>query len=115
MRPKLAHVSEHYLWRGQCLCELQVSMEKVLNFSLNAVRLQQAVLCVDCNVISDSPQHNCLVCGSGSLLPLARVLDRPDRASVPAMTRELEKKPEVNNVLVLVPAVAHRRRQTGIR
>ena len=76
-------------------------MENVLNFNLNAVRLQHAVLCVDCNVISDSPQHNCLVCGSGSLLPLARVLDRPEQASISDVSGELEQPEVQNSVLVL--------------
>ena len=40
---------------------------------LNAVTLQSAVLCADCEVISDSPHDRCLVCGSHSLFNIARV------------------------------------------
>jgi len=40
---------------------------------LNAVALQNAVLCAECDVVSDSPHDQCLVCGSRSLLNIARV------------------------------------------
>lgn len=42
---------------------------------LNTVSLIDAVLCVDCETISDSPHDECLVCGSNSLFNLHRVLD----------------------------------------
>ena len=41
---------------------------------VNAVILRNAVLCADCEVISDSPHETCRVCGSHSLLSLSRVL-----------------------------------------
>jgi len=41
---------------------------------VNAVCLQNAVLCADCEVISDSPHDTCQVCGSRSLLSLSCVL-----------------------------------------
>ena len=41
---------------------------------LSAICLQNAVLCADCEMISDSPHDACLVCGSRSLLSLSRVL-----------------------------------------
>jgi len=40
---------------------------------LNAVALQNAVLCAECDVVSDSPQDTCLVCGSHSLFNIARM------------------------------------------
>jgi hypothetical protein len=40
---------------------------------LNAVALQNAVLCADCDVVSDSPRDICLVCGSRSLFNIARM------------------------------------------
>ena len=40
---------------------------------LNAVALQNAVLCAECDVVSDSPHDMCLVCGSRSLFNIARV------------------------------------------
>lgn len=41
---------------------------------LNAVPLQNAVLCAECDVVSDSPHDVCMVCGSHSLFSIARVL-----------------------------------------
>jgi len=41
---------------------------------LNTVDLMSAVLCADCEVISDSSGEVCAVCGSRSLLSLGRVL-----------------------------------------
>ena len=40
---------------------------------LNAVALQNAVLCAECDVVSDSPHDRCLVCGSSSLFNIARM------------------------------------------
>ncbi len=40
---------------------------------LNAVPLENAVLCAECDVVSDSPHDVCLVCGSHSLFNIARV------------------------------------------
>jgi hypothetical protein len=40
---------------------------------LNAVPLQNAVLCAECDVVSDSPHDVCLVCGSHSLFNVAQV------------------------------------------
>jgi len=40
---------------------------------LNAVALQNAVLCAECDVVSDSPHDICLVCGSRSLFNIARM------------------------------------------
>ena len=52
---------------------------------LNAVPLQSAVLCAECDVVSDSPHDTCLVCGSHSLFNVARVFGGslpPKRASL---------------------------------
>jgi len=40
---------------------------------LNAVALQNAVLCAECDIVSDSPHDICLVCGSRSLFNIARM------------------------------------------
>jgi hypothetical protein len=40
---------------------------------LNAVALQNAVLCAESDVVSDSPHDICLVCGSRSLFNIARM------------------------------------------
>jgi hypothetical protein len=52
---------------------------------LNAVALRNAVLCAECDVVSDSPHDTCLVCGSRSLLNIARMFGGnlpKDRASL---------------------------------
>jgi hypothetical protein len=41
---------------------------------LNSVALLQAVLCADCEIISNSGGESCEVCGSRSLLSLGRIL-----------------------------------------
>jgi hypothetical protein len=41
---------------------------------LNAVALQSAVLCAECDVVSDSPHDICMVCGSHSLVNICRIL-----------------------------------------
>lgn len=41
--------------------------------ALNAVPLRNAVLCAECDVVSDSPHDVCMVCGSRSLFNIARV------------------------------------------
>jgi hypothetical protein len=44
--------------------------------SLNAVALQNAVLCAECDVVSDSPHDRCLVCGSRPLFNIAHMFGR---------------------------------------
>jgi hypothetical protein len=41
---------------------------------LNSISLQNAVLCAECDVVSDSPHDHCLVCGSRSLFNISRIL-----------------------------------------
>jgi hypothetical protein len=41
---------------------------------LNAVALQCAVLCAECDVVSDSPHDICMICGSRSLVNICRIL-----------------------------------------
>jgi hypothetical protein len=40
---------------------------------LNSISLQNAVLCADCDMLSDSPHDHCLVCGSRSLFNISRL------------------------------------------
>ena len=42
--------------------------------SLNSISLQNAVLCAECDFVSDSPHDHCLVCGSRSLFNISRLL-----------------------------------------
>lgn len=41
---------------------------------MNAVRLSDAVLCTECETITDSAAGVCLACGCTSLLELAKIL-----------------------------------------
>lgn len=41
---------------------------------LNTIPLLNAVLCADCEIITESAGDVCLVCGSHSLLSLGRIL-----------------------------------------
>ena len=60
---------------------------------LNAIALQNAVLCAECEVVSDSPHDMCLVCGSRSLFNIARMfggnLPQNRTALVPSETMEM--------------------------
>jgi len=53
----------------------------------NLIPLPQAVLCANCEVVSDSKNGHCIVCGSPSLLNLARVLDGSDQKAEKAWMR----------------------------
>ena len=53
----------------------------------NLIPLQHAVLCANCEVVSDSKNGHCIVCGSPSLLNLARVLDGRNRTAGKAWMR----------------------------
>jgi hypothetical protein len=60
---------------------------------LNAIALQNAVLCAECDVVSDSPHDRCLVCGSRSLFNIARMfggnLSQNRVALIPSETVEV--------------------------
>jgi hypothetical protein len=60
---------------------------------LNAIALENAVLCAECDVVSDSPHDTCLVCGSRSLFNIARMfggnLPQNRAAVIPAKTVEV--------------------------
>ncbi len=80
---------------------------------LNAVALQNAVLCAECDVVSDSPHDTCLVCGSRSLFNIARVFggELPkERASLLAEESVEIAKREV--VLAFLKVHRARRRAT---
>lgn len=79
---------------------------------LNAVALQNAVLCADCEVVSDSPHDQCLVCGSHSLVNISRMLGGnlpKDRTSL-VKTDTVEATPRE---MVLSFPMPHRLRKTA--
>ena len=45
-------------------------------FPLNLIPLRHAVLCANCDVITESRNGHCVACGSPSLISLSRVLGR---------------------------------------
>ena len=49
-------------------------MDAIESSEVNAICLQSAVLCAECEVISNSPHDTCRVCGSRSLMSLSCVL-----------------------------------------
>jgi len=76
---------------------------------LNAVALQHAVLCAECDVVSDSPHDICMVCGSRSLVNICRILG----GKMPKNRAELLKpKPlKINREMVLHFPKPHRVRR----
>ena len=46
----------------------------IKEITVNTIHILRAVLCADCEVISDGKGDTCVVCGSRSLLSLGRVL-----------------------------------------
>jgi hypothetical protein len=79
-----------------------------VNRGLNAVALQNAVLCAECDVISDSPHDRCLVCGSRSLFTVARMFggNLPQNRAVLIPSNASEGQREI----VLTFSRHHRRR-----
>jgi len=77
--------------------------------NVNAVALQKAVLCAECDVVSDSPQDRCLVCGSRSLFNIARMfggnLPKDRAALLPSETLEVQQ----HEIVLRFPS-RHRRR-----
>ena len=49
-------------------------LEVKKEITVNTIHILSAVLCADCEVISDSAGDTCVVCGSRCLLSLGRVL-----------------------------------------
>ena len=77
---------------------------------LNTIRLQNAVFCAECEVISDSPHDVCDVCGSRSLVSLSRVLGGP----LPEQRAHLVQPAIQNTVMVApLPVLAGRPRLKG--
>ena len=83
-----------------------------IKVDVNAVRLQQAVLCANCDVISDSLHDSCLIRGSHSLMPLARVLNNANALKI---EQQKQQPSLLDNVLVLESPVAHRRSRRARR
>ncbi len=77
------------------------------NSELSAVPLPEAVLCADCEIISNSAGEKCEICGSASLLSLGRILGgciEGERATLVQMDRKSLR----NGFTVLVNPAASR-------
>jgi len=58
-------------------------MATCFTLNTNLVRLQSAVLCANCEVISEGTNGHCAACGSQALLSLSRILGGPLDVSLP--------------------------------
>jgi hypothetical protein len=89
-------------WRGSFCILLDTTAEREnatmrmmdesesVNMDVNVIALQHAVLCADCEVISESIHDVCRVCGSSSLLSLSAVLG----GTLPVQRAQLVDAPE---------------------
>jgi hypothetical protein len=68
---------------------------------LSSVPLLEAVLCADCEIISNSAGESCEICGSRSLLSLGRVLGGSIEGER-AVVLQLDGRPVHNAFTVLV-------------
>jgi len=75
---------------------------------VSAVWLRNAVLCADCEMISESPHDACSVCGSHSLLSISRILGGTLPAQRAHMVDTRECIPE-RPTLSLVRRMPHKR------
>ena len=80
----------------------------------NAVTLQTAVLCAECEVISDSPHDRCLVCGSRSLFNIARIFGGtlPQKRTALIVAEQMPQPPTPERVLTFPKPHRLRRRAT---
>jgi hypothetical protein len=83
---------------------------------LNAVPLENAVLCAECDVVSDSPHDVCMVCGSHSLFNVARILGgNLPKKRVSLITPAVAEGSARETVLVILKPHRPPRRATGSR
>ena len=78
---------------------------------LNAVPLQNAVLCADCDVVSNSPHDRCMVCGSRSLINISRMLGGTLPRNRATLIETVTPKPDRQSFVVIRRAHRMRRRQ----
>jgi hypothetical protein len=64
---------------------------------LNAIALQNAVSCAECDVVSNSPHDTCLVCGSRSLFNIAHMFggNLPQNRTALVSSETMEMRHEV--------------------
>ena len=67
--------------------------------AVELIPLNEALLCVNCQVISRS-KNDCVCCGSQSLLHLANVLERSNDSISSTMPTQSEAGPEPTNAII---------------
>jgi DNA-directed RNA polymerase subunit RPC12/RpoP len=84
---------------------------------LSSVSLLKAVLCADCEFISNSPGERCQICGSRSLLSLGRVLGGSIEGERAALVEVGHDQPRYGFTVLVNPAASRmlqRRRRKPI-
>jgi hypothetical protein len=83
---------------------------------LSSVPLLEAVLCADCEIISNSAGERCEICGSASLLSLGRVLGGTIEGQRAALVQVDRNAPRNGFTVLVSPAASRmlqRRRRHG--
>jgi hypothetical protein len=70
---------------------------------LNAVALRNAVLCAECDVVSDSPHDSCMICGSRSLINISRILGGSLPKNRATLVKAVAPTPERLEVVQRIP------------
>jgi len=85
--------------------------------TFNAVALQSAVLCAECDCVSDSPHDKCLVCGSHSLFNISRVLGGNLSGNRAALVEASGREKSVPQFVLTFPSFRrmHRKQAGGRR
>ena len=81
--------------------------------SLNAVALQNAVLCAECDVVSDSPHDRCLICGSPSLFNISRILGGTLPKNRTSLTKTKEPEQQKAEFVLAFPRLHRVRRKVS--
>lgn len=76
------------------------------------MKLQEAVLCIDCECLYSHANH-CPQCGSEVSYPLGRALNRPLAASGQALDRAEREAPARPRAVLEMPARAAKRMQSA--
>jgi len=84
---------------------------------LSSVPLLEAVLCADCEIVSNSAGERCEICGSRSLLSLGRVLGGSIEGERAALVQVDRDNPRNGFTVLMNPAASRilqqRRRRRG--
>jgi len=79
----------------------------------NAVALQNAVLCAECDVVSDSPHDRCPVCGSRLLLNISRMLGGTLPTDRAKLMTGVAHDPKITELVLALPRTHPTRRKVS--